>query len=159
MFTRILIQQYWNKWQISFQVFTANSDGGTVVSHKLSPRISTRYVRFSVLSWYGYICMRVELYGCANESWPFPENFNQGIIEKTAGQGLAEIHTNPLNPIGHFRVHLSLHFKSRLSAKSLLWKSVFIHIEIATNYHNKNFGLRVALKERPKENRKWPILA
>ena len=28
--------------------------------------------------------------------------------------------------------HLSLRFKARLSAKSLLWKSVFIHIEIET---------------------------
>ena len=36
--------------------------------------------------------------------------------------------------IGHFRVHLNLHFKSRLSAKTLLWKSVFIHTEIETNY-------------------------
>ena len=66
-----------------FQVFTANSDRGTIVSHKLSPRISTRYVRFSVLSWHGHICMRVELYGCANEPWPFPGIFNQMTIEKT----------------------------------------------------------------------------
>ena len=43
--------------------------------------------------------------------------------------------------IGHFWVHLSFHFKARLSAKSLLWKSVFIHIEIGTNYHNKNSHL------------------
>ena len=50
--------------------------------------------------------------------------------------------------IGHFRVRLSLHFKARLSAKSLLWKSVFIHIEIGTNYHNKRYALRLALKER-----------
>ncbi|XP_067031048.1 lactadherin-like [Acropora muricata] len=59
----------WNEYQNNgvVKVFTANSDGGTIVSHKLSPRISTRYVRFSVLSWYGHICMRVELYGCANE--------------------------------------------------------------------------------------------
>ena len=56
-----------------------------------------------------------------------------------------------------FRVHLSLRFKARLSAKSLLWKSVFIHIEITTNYHNKNFALRVALKDRLRETRKWPI--
>ena len=63
-----------------------------------------------------------------------------------------------LCPIGHFRVHLSLHFKARLSAKSLLWKSVFIHIEIRTNYHNKNFALRVALKERLRGTRKWPIV-
>ena len=59
--------------------------------------------------------------------------------------------------IVHFRVHLSLYFKARLSAKSLLWKSVFIHIEIGTNYHNKNFALRLALKERLKRTRKWPI--
>mgnify|MGYP006896104768 CR=1 FL=1 len=59
--------------------------------------------------------------------------------------------------IGHFRVHLSLHFKARLSAKSLLWKSVFIHIEIGTNYHNKSFALRLALKERLRGTRKWPI--
>ena len=39
------------------------------------------------------------------------------------------------NLTGHFRVHFSLHFKARLSAKTLLWKSVFIHIEIGTNHH------------------------
>ena len=59
--------------------------------------------------------------------------------------------------IGHFRVHLSLHFKARLSAKSLLWKSVFIHIEIGTYYHNKSFALRLALKERLWRTRKWSI--
>ena len=59
--------------------------------------------------------------------------------------------------IGHFRVHLTLHFKARLSAKSLLWKSDFIHIEIGTNYHNKNFALTLALKERLRGTRKWPI--
>ncbi|XP_067022569.1 lactadherin-like [Acropora muricata] len=59
----------WNEYQNKgvVKVFTANSDGGTIISHKLSPRISTRYVRFSVLSWYGHICIKVELYGCANE--------------------------------------------------------------------------------------------
>ena len=57
---------------------------------------------------------------------------------------------------GHFRVRLNLHFKARLSAKSLLWKSVFIHIEIGTNCHNKSFALRLALKERLRGTRKWP---
>ncbi|XP_015751576.1 PREDICTED: contactin-associated protein-like 5 [Acropora digitifera] len=59
----------WNEYQNNgvVKVFTANSNRGTIVSHKLSPRISTRYVRFSVLSWHRHICMRVELYGCANE--------------------------------------------------------------------------------------------
>ena len=62
------------------------------------------------------------------------------------------------NPIGHFWVALGLSFKTSLSAKSLLWKSVFIHIEIRTNYHNKNFALRLALKERLRGTRKWPIV-
>ncbi|XP_067031068.1 retinoschisin-like [Acropora muricata] len=59
----------WNEYQNNgvVKVFTANLDRGTIVSHKLSPRISTRYVRFSVLSWYDHISMRVELYGCSNE--------------------------------------------------------------------------------------------
>ena len=76
------------------------------------------------------------------------------------GEFASNIHeTEKRTPqIGHFRVHLSLHFKARLSAKSLLWKSVFIHIEIGTNYHNKNFALRLALKERLKGTRKWPIM-
>ena len=45
-----------------------------------------------------------------------------------------------------------------LSAKSLLWKSVFIHIEIGTNYCNKDFALRLALKERLKGTWKWPVV-
>ena len=46
---------------------------------------------------------------------------------------------------------------NRLSAKSLLWKSLFIYIEIGTNCHNKNFALRLALKERLRGTRKWLI--
>ena len=59
--------------------------------------------------------------------------------------------------IGNFRAHLSLHFKARLNAKSLLWKSVFIHIKIGTNYQNKNFALRLVLKERLRGTRKCSI--
>ena len=66
--------------------------------------------------------------------------------------------SNELCPIGHFRVHHILHFKVRLSAKSLLWKSVFIHIEIRTSYHDKNFALRLALKERLRGTRERPIV-
>ena len=35
-------------------------------------------------------------------------------------------------------------------------RSVFIHIELGTNYHNKNYALRLALKERLRRTRKWP---
>ena len=74
-----------------------------------------------------------------------------------ATQSLVSISPSLL-AIGHFRVHLSLHFKARLSAKSLLWKSVFNHIETGTNYHNKNLSLRLALKERLRRTQKWLIV-
>ena len=76
--------------------------------------------------------------------------------EKTLGKRSAYLPVM-CSLIGHFRVHLRLHFKARLSAKSLLWKTVFIHIEIGSNYHNENFALRLALKERLRRTRKWPI--
>ena len=46
---------------------------------------------------------------------------------------------------------------SILSARSLLWKPVFIHIEIGTNYHSKSFALRLTMKERLRGTRKWPF--
>ena len=55
--------------------------------------------------------------------------------------------------IGHFRVHFSLNFKTSLRV-SLFWISVFIHIEIRTNYRNENFALRLPLKERPRGTEK-----
>lgn len=55
-------------------------------------------------------------------------------------------------------LRLCEHFKASLSAKSVLRKSIFIPIEIGTNYHNKDFALRVALKERLRETRKWPTV-
>ena len=48
-----------------FQVFAANSDRNTIVSHVLTPRFRARYVRFVAMTWHGHISMRVELYGCA----------------------------------------------------------------------------------------------
>lgn len=59
--------------------------------------------------------------------------------------------------IDHFWDHFSLYVKASPSAKSLLWISVAIHIEIRTHYHNKNVALRLALKERLRGTRKWSI--
>ena len=50
---------------ISLQVFSGNTDGNTIVSHKLREKIRARYVRFVVLDWNNHISMRVELYGCS----------------------------------------------------------------------------------------------
>ena len=46
------------------QDFTGNTDRLTVVPHDLNPPITTRVIRFQVLTWYSWYAMRVELYGC-----------------------------------------------------------------------------------------------
>ena len=48
-------------------------------------------------------------------------------------------------------------FQSEAKCEVFVMKISFIHIEIWTNYHNKNFALRLALKERLRGTRKWPI--
>ena len=63
-----------------------------------------------------------------------------------------------VDTIGHFRVPLSFYCKASLRANSLLGISVFIHIEINTNYHKNNLALRLALKERQWGTQKWCIL-
>ena len=45
------------------------------------------------------------------------------------------------------------------NTKSLLWTSLFNHIEIRYDHHNINSGLRLVLKERLRGTRKWPILS
>ena len=47
-------------------------------------------------------------------------------------------------------------FQSEAKCEVFVMK-IIIHIEIRTNYHNKNFALRLALKERLSGTRKWPI--
>ena len=42
-------------------------------------------------------------------------------------------------------------FQSEAKCEVFVMKISFIHIAIGTNYHNKNFALRLALKERLRE--------
>lgn len=46
------------------QLFQGNSERYFVVVHRLRPAIRARYARIHPKSWYGYIAMRIELYGC-----------------------------------------------------------------------------------------------
>ena len=52
-----------------FQVFDGNTDPDTIVSHKLSPPIRARYIRFLPTAWHKHISMRVELYGCKGKGF------------------------------------------------------------------------------------------
>ena len=57
--------------------------------------------------------------------------------------------------IGHFRVPKNLTFKTRLSAKPLLWKWV-VCIIIENHFHINGFALSLAFKVRFFGTRKWP---
>jgi len=41
--------------------FTGNTDGNTQVQNRFSNSVTTRYVRFTPLSWYVYVSMRAGL--------------------------------------------------------------------------------------------------
>ena len=55
-----------------------------VVFHKFRPSLKTRYVRIHPRTWYSYISMRVELYGCRlgkmGFSYLFPLTFDKAQL-------------------------------------------------------------------------------
>ena len=61
------------------------------------------------------------------------------------------------NQIDHFRITFGLFFKASLGAHRFIWKLVFIHMQMKTNFHMKRWAPGIALKKRPKVIRKWPI--
>ena len=62
-------------------------------------------------------------------------------------------------PIGHFQVLLCLRFKTSLSAKPFIWKWALhaVSFSCISHFHKNGFALRLALKQRHKGTRKWPI--
>ena len=61
---------------------------------------------------------------------------------------------------GHFRVLMCLCFKTSLSAKPFIWKWVLHAVSFSCklkSFHNNGFALSLALKQRHKGTRKWPI--
>ena len=46
------------------KIFQGNYDIYHTVGHKIMPGIRGRYIRIYPKTWYSYIALRVELYGC-----------------------------------------------------------------------------------------------
>ncbi|XP_078351548.1 uncharacterized protein LOC144636259 [Oculina patagonica] len=61
-------QNYREQGQNEDKEFAGNTDQDTVVYHVLNPPITARYFRFRPMAWYEHISMRVELYGCLQDS-------------------------------------------------------------------------------------------
>ena len=48
----------------NFQVFSGNTDSGSVVYNKLPSSIKARFIRLLPTQWRNQISMRIEVYGC-----------------------------------------------------------------------------------------------
>lgn len=46
------------------QVFLGNQERYFVVTNRFLRPFTARYVRLNVVSWYGFVATRMELYGC-----------------------------------------------------------------------------------------------
>ena len=105
--------QGYEKCELLFplQVFAANSDRDTIVSHVLTPRFRARYVRFVVLTWHRHISMRVELYGCAT-SWRKTYEINECNVNESASRwinkGRVTSNINPNRKTNCSRLNLTL---------------------------------------------------
>ncbi|XP_078346610.1 uncharacterized protein LOC144631901 [Oculina patagonica] len=54
------------------KIFSGNNDQNGIIRYDLIPPITAKYIRIIPESWYAYIAMRVELYGC-RASFPTPK--------------------------------------------------------------------------------------
>ena len=52
--------------------------------------------------------------------------------------------------IGHFPITLGLFFKASPGAHPVIWKLVFIHMQMKTNFHTKEWAPGLGLKKMPK---------
>ena len=65
------LHQEVSKWQMfhsSLQLFTANTDRHSVVYHRFIRRIAAVFVRVHPKTWYGWISMRIEFFGCSGRT-------------------------------------------------------------------------------------------
>ena len=73
-----------------FQVFPANSDRNTPVTHVLYPHPRGRYVRIVVQAWHKHISLRAELYGC-KQVWTYFEDYQQNNMSQRCVTGWTSV--------------------------------------------------------------------
>lgn len=61
---KIRYKKVGEKWKYLGDTFDGNTDQNTVVRHKFDKSFEARYVRIYPQSWYGWMCLRAEFYGC-----------------------------------------------------------------------------------------------
>ena len=87
-----------------------------------------------------------------------PKNGNSWIDSVLLGTIIVSKDNRPNIPlIGHLRITFGLLLKASLGAHPFIWKLVFIHMQMKTNFHMKEWAPGLALRKRPKVMRKWSI--
>ena len=51
-------------FHIAGSTYNGNTNQHTVVRNEIQPAVRARYIRLYPLTWYGYMQLRMELYGC-----------------------------------------------------------------------------------------------
>ncbi|XP_032233565.2 uncharacterized protein LOC5508875 isoform X2 [Nematostella vectensis] len=65
------------------RIFQGNSDGGRIMKHSLLHVVTASRMRVRPITWYGHVCLRVELYGCDADPL-VPLGMNSGEIPSWA---------------------------------------------------------------------------
>ena len=88
-------------------------------------KVQIKYIRWG--QW--------ELVGALGRARAFHQCETDSEINENGDGTFRDAYWSRMRLIGHFWVDFSLYFKASLHTKSLLWISVFIHIEIKTTCH------------------------
>ena len=73
------------------QIFQGNYDQYIIARHKLAKHITARYFRVHPVTWYSWISMRVEFYGCIVGRYKSVSLEIQQNLNLTKSQGTREI--------------------------------------------------------------------
>ena len=71
-------------------MFDGNQDRDTVVYNRLSPPVTTLFIRVSPREWHNHISMRIEIYGCPGTLKKFKmrlDRFKGSQLEEWEGKG------------------------------------------------------------------------